>query len=62
MCAQCMMSAVTSATAATGARAWLASRDWNWVTPVLMKRITVGLITAALIASALLVSGSSQPT
>ncbi len=61
MCMQCMMSAMTSATAATGIRSWLATRQWAWLTPLALKRITIALLALALIASALLVSGSTRP-
>jgi len=62
MCAQCMMSAMTSAAAATGIRSWLATRHWSWLSPLLLKRITVTLLVIALVASALIVSGSTRPT
>jgi hypothetical protein len=61
MCVQCMIAAVSSSTAATGTRAWLAQRHFAWLTPVRMKRITIALIAAGLVASALFASGSSQP-
>ena len=62
MCMQCMMSAMTSATAATGIRSWLATRQWAWLTPLRLKRITIALLAIALVASAVLVTGSSRPT
>lgn len=54
MCAQCMMGAVTAAGAATGARSYLATRAWAWLTPRRMRRITAGLLGSALVASAVL--------
>ena len=61
MCAQCMMSAMSSAAAATGLRSWLATRQWSWLTPLLLKRITVVLLASALVASAMIMSGSARP-
>ena len=54
---QCAMGAASAATAATGARAWLATRAWTWLTPRWMHRMTVALVGGDLVASAVLVSG-----
>ena len=62
MCVQCMIAATGSATAASGARAWLATRHFSWLTPPRLKRITIALIAAALLASALFASGASKGT
>jgi len=62
MCMQCMMSAMTSATAATGIRSWLATRQWSWLTPLTLKRITIALLVIALVTSALIMDGSTRPT
>jgi hypothetical protein len=51
MCAQCMMTAMTAGAAATGTRAWIASREFAWLTPKRLRRITLGLLAAALIAA-----------
>jgi hypothetical protein len=56
---QCMMGAMTAGAGATGARAWLAQRDFSWLTPKRMRLLTVGLLAAALVASSVLVSGST---
>jgi hypothetical protein len=61
MCMQCMITAMSSGAVATGTRTWLASRRFSWMTPERLRRVTVLLIAAALIASATLVSGSSAP-
>jgi hypothetical protein len=53
-----MYTAMTSTAAAAGARSWLHSRSYSWLTPQRMRRITIGLVAAALIASATLISGS----
>lgn len=58
MCMQCMASAMTAVGAASGARAFLASRSFRWLTPRRLRLITIGLSIAAVIASATLVSGS----
>jgi hypothetical protein len=58
MCVQCMYTAMTSTAVATGARSWLQTRSYSWLTPQRMRRITIGLVAAALIASATLISGS----
>ena len=55
---QCMASAMTAVGAASGARAYLGSRRYTWLTPERLKRITMVLVVAALVASATLVSGS----
>jgi hypothetical protein len=58
MCMQCMMTAMTSTAAASGIRSWLQGRRYEWLTPERMRRVTIGLVAAALIASATLISGS----
>jgi hypothetical protein len=57
MCAQCMAAAATAAAGATGIRAWLATRGWAWLTPLRLRRATIGLLVVALGAAATL-SGS----
>jgi hypothetical protein len=37
----------------------LATRRWAWLTPQRLHRITIGLVAAALIASATVLSGSA---
>jgi hypothetical protein len=59
MCFQCMAGAMTAVGAASGTRAYVASRHFTWLTPKRLKALTVSLAVAALIASATLVSGSS---
>ena len=55
---QCMASAMTAVGAASGTRAWLGGRSFRWLTPRRLRRVTIGLAVAAVIASATLVSGS----
>jgi polyferredoxin len=59
MCIQCMASAMTSLAAANGSRAWLGRHRPRWITPKRLRRITVLLFGAALLASAFLMSGST---
>lgn len=54
MCAQCMVTAATAATAATGVRAWLAARGFAWLTPARLRRVSVGLVATAVVATAAL--------
>jgi hypothetical protein len=58
MCMQCMFTAMTSTAVASGARSWLQTRRYRWLSPERMRRITIGLVAAALIASSTLISGS----
>lgn len=55
---QCMATAMTAGAAASGARAWLGTRSFKWLTPARLRRVTISLFAAGLVASALLVSGS----
>ena len=59
MCMQCMMGAMTAGAGATGIRAWLRIRSPRWLTARRMKAVTVGLVGAALVASTVLLGGSS---
>jgi hypothetical protein len=59
MCMQCMASAMTAVGAASGTRAFLASRGFGWLTPRRLRLITIALAVGAVIASATLVSGSN---
>ena len=54
MCVQCAAGAASAATAATGMRAFLATRAWAWLTPLVLRRITAGLVGAGVVASAVL--------
>jgi hypothetical protein len=58
MCAQCMATAMTAVGAASGARAYLGSRRFAWLTPRRLRAITLALVTGAILASATLVSGT----
>jgi hypothetical protein len=58
MCMQCMATAMTSGAAVTGIRSWLATRQYSWLTPTVLRRATICLFALGLLASATLVSGS----
>jgi hypothetical protein len=58
MCAQCVMGAATAAAGATGIRAWLAARSFGWLTPLRLRVVTIFLITAALVAASVGLSGT----
>jgi hypothetical protein len=59
MCAQCMAGAVTAVGAASGARAYLATRRFGWLTERRLRAITIALAIAAVVAASTLLSGSS---
>jgi hypothetical protein len=59
MCAGCVMGAMTAGASATGARSWLATRNWVWLTPARLHRLTVGLLVVALALTATVLGGSS---
>jgi hypothetical protein len=62
MCMQCMATAMTAGAGVSGTRAYIAAKDFAWVTPRRMRVITATLLAAGLLASTTLVSGSaSQP-
>ena len=47
---------------ASGARAWLQTLHLPWLTPQVMKAITIGLIFVAFAISSVGLSGSTAPT
>lgn len=60
MCVQCMIGAMGATAGASGARAWLATRRWAWLSPRVLKRITLALVIAVLTASSILLGGSGS--
>jgi hypothetical protein len=52
MCMQCMAAATTAAAGATGARAWLGTRSWVWLSTRRLRVATGGLMFVALVLSA----------
>jgi len=53
-----MATAMSAVGAASGARAYLGSRRFAWLTPRRLRAITLALVTGAILASATLVSGT----
>jgi hypothetical protein len=62
MCVQCMMGAMTAGAGATGLRAWLANHGFAWLTPRRMRALTLALLVGALVASSVLITGSTPNT
>jgi hypothetical protein len=60
MCIQCMASAMTAVGAASGTRAYLATRRFTWLTRRRLRAITVVLAVAALAVSATGLSGTGS--
>jgi hypothetical protein len=54
-----MIGAMSTGAAATGARSFIATQHFSWVTPRRMKVITATLLGSALFASSFIVSGSA---
>lgn len=48
---QCMASAMAAGAAATGMRAWLATRSPSWLTPRRLKAATAAVLTAGVLAA-----------
>jgi hypothetical protein len=61
VCMQCMLNAMAATAGATGARSWLGAKKFSWLTPRRLRIATIVLVSAALFASATLVSGTSAP-
>jgi hypothetical protein len=61
MCMQCMAGAVTAVGAASGARAYLGSRRFRWLTARRLRMITIALAVAAVVVSATLLGSSGPP-
>jgi hypothetical protein len=59
MCMQCMMGAMSAGATVSGARSWLGTRRWAWVTPQRLRRITIAMVVVGLVLSATVLSGSS---
>jgi hypothetical protein len=57
---QCMAGAMTAVGAASGTRAYLGTRHFSWLTPRRLRKITIALVVAALLASATLLSGTGS--
>jgi hypothetical protein len=58
MCVQCMATAMASVGTASGLRAWLGARFRPRLGDRGLRRLTVGLFAAAVVASGLVLGGS----
>ncbi len=58
MCMQCVAGVTTAGAAATGVRALLATRSWEWLTPERMKAITIALLAVAVVVASTALSAS----
>ena len=59
MCAGCAM---TAASAATGFRTWLQSHNFAWLSPRMLRGLTIAAMCAAGLVSTIGFSGSTPPT
>jgi hypothetical protein len=59
MCAQCMATAAAAGGGASGLRAWMAARGFGWLTPTLLRRISLALIVVAVVVAATLSGAGS---
>lgn len=53
---------MTAASAATGFRTWLQSHSFTWLSPRVMRALTIGAMCAAGLVSTIGFSGSTPPT
>jgi hypothetical protein len=53
-----MMGATTAAAGVTGARAWLASKGYAWMTPRRMRRATGALVVVGVIGASVGLTGT----
>jgi hypothetical protein len=49
---------MAAAAGVTGARTWLQTRGWTWVTPARLRRFTLAACVLALLVSTVTLSGS----
>jgi hypothetical protein len=56
MCAGCALATMAGA---TGARAWLQAHHMTWLTPGVLRAITIALFVAAILVSSVGISGST---
>ena len=55
----CVLCAMTAATGVAGARSYLQSRRWSWLTPKRLRRFTVGLFVVGILISVIAIKGST---
>jgi hypothetical protein len=56
MCAGCALATMAGA---TGVRAWLQAHHMTWLTPGVLRAITIALFAAAILVSSVGISGST---
>ena len=52
---------MAAAAGVTGLRSWLQTRNWTWLTPVVLRRVTIGACVIGLLVATVSLSGSSKP-
>ncbi len=52
---------MAAAAGVTGLRSWLQARSWAWLTPTVLRRVTITTGVIALLVATLSLSGSSTP-
>lgn len=52
---------MTAMAGASGARAWLQSRGWSFLTPARLRKLTIAGFVAATLVSTVGLTGSSKP-
>lgn len=52
---------MAAAAGVTGLRSWLQTRQWTWLTPVVLRRVTIVACVIGLLVATVTLSGSSKP-
>lgn len=52
---------MAAAAGVTGLRSWLQTRRWTWLTPVVLRRVTIAACVVGLLVATVSLSGSSKP-
>lgn len=50
---------MAAAAGVTGLRSWLQTRRWTWLSPVVLRRITIAACVVGLLAATVTLNGSS---
>ena len=56
-----MMGAMGATAGANGARAWLGTRHFKWLTPARKRRVTIALMATAVLGSGLIKGSDAAP-
>ena len=54
-----MMGAMSAGATVSGARSYLGTRRWAWLTPQRLQRMTLAMVIAGLVLSATVLTGST---